>query len=112
MRAPRFRNGKFSTQLFSRYQRSEQAFILVFVEMVVNGVSTRKVAEIAEELCKVRISKSLLSELCRRLDPVINARRDRSLKDKEYPFLIVDALVIRVREESKVLHRSMLIRLE
>jgi transposase-like protein len=50
-----------------------------------------------------------VSELCRRLDPVIEAWRDRSLKDKEYPFLIVDALVIRVREESRVLHRSMLI---
>ena len=109
LRVPRLRNGKFSTELFSRYQRSEQAFILALMEMVVNGVSTRKVSEITEELCGVRISKSLVSELCRRLDPVIEAWRDRSLKDKEYPFLIVDALVIRVREENRVLHRSMLI---
>ena len=82
---------------------------MVFVEMVVNGVSTRKVSEITEELCGVRVSRSLVSELCRRLDPVIGAWRDRSLKDKEYPFLIVDALVIRVREDNRVLHRSMLI---
>jgi len=108
-RVPKLCNGKFPTELFSRYQRSEQAFILALMEMVVNGVSTRKVSEITEELCVVRISKSLVSELCRRLDPVIEAWRDRSLKDKEYPFLIVDALVIRVREESRGLHRSMLI---
>jgi len=109
LRVPRLRNGKFSTELFSRYQRSEQVFILALMEMVVNGVSTRKVSEITEELCGVRIYKSLVSELCRRLDPVIGAWRDRSLKDKEYPFLIVNALVIRVREENRVLHKSMLV---
>ena len=109
LRVPRLRNGRFSTELFSRYQRSEQAFILALMEMVVNGVSTRKVSKITEELCGVRVSRSLVSELCRRLDPVIEAWRDRSLKDNEYPFLIVDALVIRVREDNRVLHRSMLI---
>lgn len=109
LRVPRLRNGRFSTELFSRYQRSEQAFILALMEMVVNGVSTRKVSKITEELCGVRVSRSLVSELCRRLDPVIEAWRDRSLKDNEYPFLIVDALVIRVREDNRVFHRSMLI---
>ncbi|MDN5345973.1 MAG: putative transposase [Petrotoga sp.] len=109
LRVPRLRNGKFSTELFCRYQRSEQAFILALMEMVVNGVSTRKVAEITEELCGTRISKSLVSELCRRLDPVINAWKERPLKDNKYPFLIVDALIIRVREENRVVNRSMLI---
>ncbi len=109
LRVPRLRNGKFSTELFSRYQRSEQAFILALMEMVVNGVSTRKVAEITEELCGARISKSLVSELCRRLDPLINAWKNRSLKDNQYPFLIVDALIIRIREDHRVVHRSMLI---
>jgi len=106
---PRLRNGKFSTELFSRYQRSEQAFVLALMEMVVNGVSTRKVAEITEELCGTRISKSLVSELCKRLDPLINAWKDRPLKDNQYPFLIVDALLIKVREEHRVVNRSMLI---
>ena len=109
LRVPRLRNGKFSTELFSRYQRSEQAFILALMEMVVNGVSTRKVAEITEELCGTRISKSLVSDLCRRLDPLINAWKNRSLKDNQYPFLIVDALIIRIREDHRVVHRSMLI---
>jgi len=82
LRVPRLRKGKFSTELFSRYQRSEQAFILALMEMVVNGVSTRKVAEITEELCDIRISKSLVSELCRRLDPLINAWKNRSFFGK------------------------------
>ena len=50
LRVPRHRNGQFSTELFSRYQRSEQALVLAKLEMVVNGVSTRKVELITEEL--------------------------------------------------------------
>ena len=51
LRVPQTRNGEFSTEIFQRYQRSEQAFVLALMEMVVNGVSTRKVAAITEELC-------------------------------------------------------------
>jgi len=109
LRVPRLRNGKFSTELFSRYQRSEQAFILALMEMVVNGVSTRKVAEITEELCGTRISKSLVSELCKRLDPMLTAWNNRPLDEQMYPFVIVDAMVIRIREDNRVRHRSVLI---
>ncbi|MDT2248129.1 transposase [Paenibacillus larvae] len=49
------RGGKFTTELFSRYQRSEQALILAMMEMVVNGVSTRKVSQVTEELCGNRV---------------------------------------------------------
>lgn len=48
---PRLRDGNFSTELFERYQRNEQALVLAMMEMVVNGVSTRKVSAITEELC-------------------------------------------------------------
>jgi len=109
LKVPRLRNGKFSTELFSRYQRSEQAFVLALMEMVVNEVSTRKVAEITEELCGTRISKSLVPDLCRRLDPLINAWKNRSLTGNQYPFVVVDALIIRIREEHRVVQRSMLI---
>ena len=45
---PRLRNGQFSTDLFARYQRHEQALVLALMEMVINGVSTRKITEITE----------------------------------------------------------------
>jgi len=51
LQIPRFRYGKFTTDLFQRYQRSEQALLLALMEMVVNGVSTRKIEEITYELC-------------------------------------------------------------
>jgi transposase-like protein len=59
--------------LFARYQRSEQALVLALMEMVVNGVSTRKVAQITEELCGTEFSKSTVSELCKRLGPIVTA---------------------------------------
>ncbi|MCF6476978.1 IS256 family transposase, partial [Nonomuraea sp. MG754425] len=58
LNVPRHRDGSFSTELFTRYQRSEQALLLSLMEMVIQGVSTRKVANITEELCGTEFSKS------------------------------------------------------
>jgi putative transposase len=109
LKVPRLRNGDFSTDLFHRFQRSEQAFILALMEMVVNGVSTRKVKHITYELCGETFSKSTISELCKGLDPTINAWNNRSLSEREYSFLIVDALVIKVREDQRARSRSTLL---
>ena len=51
LRVPQDRDGRFSTELFERYQRSEQALVATLAEMYVQGVSTRKVKAITEELC-------------------------------------------------------------
>jgi transposase-like protein len=51
LRVPRDREGRFSTELFERYQRSEKALVAALAEMYVQGVSTRKVKAITEELC-------------------------------------------------------------
>src|SRR4026209_726412 len=51
LQVPQERAGAFSTELFARYQRSEQALVTTLMEMYVQGVSTRKVAAITEELC-------------------------------------------------------------
>ncbi len=52
LRVPQTREGSFSSEIFSRYRRSEQAFVLGLMEMFVNGVSTRKVSEITEALVR------------------------------------------------------------
>ncbi|MGH0259871.1 transposase, partial [Sinorhizobium meliloti] len=51
LRVPQDRSGHFSTELFERYQRSERALVATLAEMYVQGVSTRKVKAITEELC-------------------------------------------------------------
>src|SRR5690554_3925712 len=97
LKIPRHRNGQFSTELFSRYQRSEQALVLAMMEMVINGVSTRKVELITEELCGKKFSKSTVSSLCQSLDPMVEAFKTRPL-EKHYPFVLVDAIYLKVRE--------------
>lgn len=108
LRVPRHRNGDFSTELFERYQRSEQALVLAMMEMVVNGVSTRKVENITEELCGKKFSKSTVSALCEKLDPVVKAFQTRPLEN-HYPFLVVDALYLKVRVEHRVQSRGLLV---
>ena len=51
LRVPRTREGEFSTSVFQKYARCDQAFVLSMLEMVINGVSTRKVTKVVEELC-------------------------------------------------------------
>ena len=70
---PKLRSGTFTTDLLERYKRSEQALIAAMVQMVLQGVSTRKVDAVVEELCGAHASKSLVSSLCERLDPLVKA---------------------------------------
>jgi transposase-like protein len=109
LRVPQVRDGSFSPDLFARYQRSEQALVCTLMEMVVNGVSTRKVAQITEELCGKAFSKSTVSELCQGLDPLVSAWNERSLAEQRYPFVLVDALVLKIREDGRVRARSALL---
>lgn len=106
---PRIRGGKFTTELFVRYQRSEQALILTMMEMVVNGVSTRKVAQVTEELCCTEFSKSTVADLCKRLDPIVTAWNHRPLSDSRFPFVLVDALYLKVREDGRVRNRGVML---
>jgi len=108
LRIPRLRNGKFSTEMFARYQRSEQALVLAMMEMVINGVSTRKVTLVTEELCGAQFSKSTVSELCKNLDPLVDSWNHRPLTER-YPFVVVDAMVTKVREEGRVRMRGLLL---
>jgi putative transposase len=109
LRIPQVRDGSFAPELFERYQRSEQALVCTLMEMVVNGVSTRKVAAITEELCGKAFSKSTVSELCQGLDPLVSAWNERDLSEQRYPFVLVDALVLKIREGGRVRARSALL---
>jgi putative transposase len=102
LHVPQVRDGSFSTALFARYQRSEQALVLAMMEMVLQGVSTRKVAASTEELCGTRFSRSTVSQLCRALDARVQAWHERPLGGQAYPFILVDALVIKVRRDEAV----------
>jgi transposase-like protein len=108
LQVPQTRDGSFSTDIFQRYQRSEQAFVLALMEMVVNGVSTRKVTHITEELCGVSFSKSTVSSLCSGLDARVRAFNERRFDGQSFPFILVDALFFKSRIEDRVVSRAAL----
>ena len=109
LRVPQTRNGQFDSGLFQRFQRSEQSFLLIMMEMVIQGVSTRKVTAITEELCGTRFSKSTVSRLCGQLDGLVTAWNNRPLASNAYPFLLVDAMRIKVGRNHRVQSDSILI---
>jgi transposase-like protein len=106
---PQEREGSFSTKLFARYQRNEKALVLALMEMYLQGVSTRKVKGITEELCGTSFSKSLLSSLAGRLDSELSAWRDRQLEAEAYPYLFVDARYEKVRVDGRVVSQGVLL---
>lgn len=108
LRVPQDREGTFTTELFARYQRSEQALVTTLMEMYVQGVSTRKVAAITEELCGTTISKSQVSALVGRLEPELAAWRERPLT-AAYPYLVVDARYEHARMDGRVITLGVLI---
>jgi transposase-like protein len=77
-------------------------------EMVVNGVSTRKVENVVETLCGMSISKSAVSDLCKDLDTSVNEFKSRSLTD-HYPFVTVDATYFKVREDHRIISKALMI---
>jgi len=105
LKVPRTRDGEFSPTVFERYQRNEKALLSSMLEMYVSGVFTRKVSKIVEELCGKSISKSFVSSLTDQLDPMVNAWKNRSLSETNYPYVLTDVLYIKIRENRRVISK-------
>lgn len=110
IRVPQDRDGRFSTELFERYQRSEKALVGTLVQMYVQGVSTRKVKAVTEELCGHSFSASSISRFNQQLDAELQAFRQRPL-DKAYPYVILDARYEKVRQNGVIQSQAVLIAL-
>ena len=108
LQVPQDRQGRFSTKVFERYQRSEKAFVTTLSEMYIQGVSTRKVTKITEQLCGHEVSASTISTLNRKLDAQLHQFASRPL-DQEYPYLILDARYEKVREDGVIRSRAVLV---
>jgi putative transposase len=108
LRVPQDRQGRFRTEVFARYQRSEKALVHAVMEMYIQGVSTRKVKAITEELCGHEFSASTVSEMVQQLDEELDAFAHRQLSE-EYPYLILDARYEKVRESGTVRSQAVLV---
>jgi putative transposase len=108
LRVPQDRAGEFSTEIFERYQRSEKALTAALFEMYVQGVSTRKVKAITEELCGHGFSASTVSAIVRKLDDSLAEFARRRL-EPPLPYLILDARYEKVREGGSVGSQAVLV---
>jgi transposase-like protein len=104
---PQTRDGDFYPQSLEKGRRSERALGLAIAEMYVQGVSTRRVTAITEELCGFEISTSTVSKLTSQLDTVLKEWRERPLGKYEYVHL--DARYEKVRHGGLVVDSAVLV---
>jgi putative transposase len=105
---PRLRQGSYFPSFLEPRRRAEQALVAVVQEAYVNGVSTRRVDRLVEQLGVAGMNKDQVSRLCRGLDEQVQVFRERPLEGR-YPYLWLDAKVERVREPGGVRHKALVI---
>ena len=81
----------YHPSMFAKWQRSERAMLVACGEMYFQGVSTRKVREVLQQMCGGEISASTVSRVAAELDEKLAAFRERRLDATEYPYLQIDA---------------------
>src|ERR1700758_5098129 len=108
LRVPQDRQGRFSSELFEHYQRSEKALVGALAEIYVQGVSTRKVKAVTEALCGHSFSASSISGINKSLVAGLRAFAERRLSEP-FPYLILDARYERVREGGVIISQAVLI---
>src|SRR5829696_2980239 len=105
---PKLRHGSYFPSFLEPRRRAEQALVAVVQEAYVNGVSTRKVDRLVQQMGLHHLGKDQVSRLCRGLDEQVRVFRERPLEGR-YPYLWLDAKVERVREPGGVRHKALVI---
>lgn len=107
LKVPQTRDGGFYPQSLEKGLRSERALLLALAEMYVQGVSTRRVKKIIEELCGMEVSSSQVSRAAAELDAMLEAWRSRDLG--AYRYIVLDAQYEKARQVGQVLDAAVLI---
>ena len=108
LEGPRDREGEFVTEVFERYKRMTGDVEEAILEMYLSGISVRKIAGVTEALSKVRIGKNAVSRIASRLEEQQKEWRERSLEEKEYLYLYLDATYLKVRWGARVTSMALL----
>ena len=108
LRIPKLRQGVYYPGFLEPRRRTEQALVAVVQEAYIAGVSTRKVDELVQSLGLSGMDKSKVSRLCRDLDEVVTAFRNRPL-EASYPYLWLDALYVKVRQNHRIVSMAVVI---
>jgi transposase-like protein len=105
---PRMRQGSYFPSFLEPRRRSEQAIVAVVLEAYVNGVSTRKVDRLVEQLGIEGMTKDRVSAMCRALDEQVELFRGRPLEGA-YPYLWLDAKHVKVRDHGRVVSKALVV---
>jgi putative transposase len=105
----RDREGEFITEVFKRYKRMTGDVEEAVLEMYLSGISVRKIAGVTDALSKVRIGKDAVSRIARRLEEEHKEWRERSLEEKQYPYLYLDVTYLKVRWAARVTTMALLV---
>jgi len=108
LEVPRDREGEFVTEVFERYKRMTGDVEEAVLEMYLSGISVRKIAGVTEALSRVKVGKDAVSRIARRLEEQQREWRERSLEEKEYPYLYLDATYLKVRWGLRVTSMALL----
>ena len=108
LRIPKLREGSFFPSLLEPRRRWEKALVAVVQTAYVQGVSTRKVDALLQALGLTGVDKSKVSRVCRQLDEVVQAFRNRPLEG-EYPYVWLDAVYLKVRMDHRVVSQALVI---
>jgi putative transposase len=108
LEVPRDREGEFVTEVFERYKRMTGDVEEAILEMYLSGISVRKIAGVTDALSKVRVGKDAVSRIASRLEEQQKGWRERSLREKEYPYLYLDATYLKVRWGARVTSMALL----
>ena len=108
LQVPRARDGGFVPALLEPRKRAERALVAVVQEAYVEGLSTRRVDDLVRALGMAGISKSQVSRLCQELDGLVERFRTRPLQGP-YPYLWLDALFLKVRQDGKVTRQAVVV---
>ena len=109
LEVPRDREGEFVTEVFERYKRMTGDVEEAVLEMYLSGISVRKIAGVTDALSKVRIGKDAVSRIASRLQEEQREWRERSLEEKSYPYLYLDATYLKVRWGARVTSMALLV---
>jgi transposase-like protein len=102
---PKLREGSyFPDWLLQPRRRAEQALVSVVADAYLAGVSTRRVEKLVQQLGIDRMSKSQVSRLAQSLDEIVDDFRSRPLDGAPYPYLTLDALVVKCRERGRTVN--------
>lgn len=108
LQIPKLRQGSYFPSFLEPRRRAEQALLNVIQQAYIEGVSTRKVDDLVRALGLDGIDKSTVSRICQSLDEVVTAFRTRPL-DGAYPYLWLDALYLKVRQNGRIVSMTVVI---